>query len=227
MELRDQMGPVIPDRLFDDIDTLSAQEVERRFAPLVLDGLHPNLNGLTSLSDLQTVRLKWKSRTGSQDAFGSFKADPRHWYTFNHGGRCEAQFNVGMFPDYVRVGLGFEFTEKQGGDPSAVTLSYTVFRNLISESTEFAQFVNAHHLEVEYFPTANGTVGHAPTSAVVGWEPSPSPPIQWIFFGRLLRRGIDRHILEDKDAFGNVLNSVLGAFKPFWRRAQEQAAKLK
>jgi len=221
------MGPVILDRFFDDIDTFSVQDVERRFARLVFDELHPYLNRLARLSDLQTIRLGWKSRTGSQDAFGSFKADPRHWYTFNHGGRSEAQFNVGMCPDYVRVGLGFEFTEKQGGDPSAVTLSYALFRNLTSESTEFAQFVNAHHIEVEYFPTADGTGGHAPTAAVVGWEPPPSPPIQWIFFGRLLRRGMDRHILEDGNAFGDVLSSVLGGFKPFWRRVQEQAAQLR
>jgi hypothetical protein len=221
------MGPTIPDKMFDQIDTPSSQEVEHRFGPFVFGELHPYLNRLTCLSDVQTIRNRWKSRTRSLDPFGSFKADPRHWYSFNHGGRCEAQFNVGMFPGYVRVGLGFEFTEKQGGDPSAVTLSYTLFRNLTSRSADYAQFAESQKLEVEYFPTAANELGHDSTSAVVGWEPAASPPIQWIFFGRLLRRSVDRNILEDGDAFGSVLKNVLCGFKPFWSQAQEQAARLK
>ena len=215
---------MIQDSWFDQLDVTSPEEITRRFAPFVLDTLHPYLNSRAGISDIQGIRLGWKSRTGFDDAFGSFKADPRHWYTFNHGGRAEAQFNIGMFPSHVRVGLGFEFTEKQGGDPSAVTLSYAVFRQHIASSAEFARFAAANQIEIEFAPTADGGLGFAPTSQVQSWEPPPYPPIHWIFCGRLLRRGQDRDVLEDREAFGCVLKSVLGGFKPFWRKAQEQAA---
>jgi len=219
--------PVVQDRLFDEVDTPQADQVARRFQPWVVDELHSFLNTLPCLADVQAIRKRWKTRTGSPDAFGTFKADPRHWYSFNHGGRNEGQLNVGMSPQYFRVGLGFEFTEKQGGNPSEVTLAYTVFRNLTTVAAEYAKFVKANYLEVEFFPTATGIVGNDSTASVVGWEPPPWPPIQWIFFGRLLRRRIDRRILEDDALFGSVLRDVLCGFKPFWARAQEQAATLK
>jgi hypothetical protein len=218
---------VIPDKLFVAVDTPSEAEVERGCAPWVYGQLHPFLNQLPCLRDLQRVRLRWKSRTGSHDAFGTFRAYPRHWCSFNHGGRAEAQLNVGLFPEYFRVGLGFEFTEKLGGDPSAVTLAYALFRNITTDSAEYARFVRSQQIEVEYLPTSEGRLGHDSTETVVGWEPPAFPPIQWIFFGRLLRRGIDQHVLEDSQKLGAVLNDVLCGFKPFWAQAQEQAARMK
>lgn len=220
-------APTIADHWFDEIDTSLEEQVERRFHPWVIRELHPFLNALPCLADLQRVRKRWKSRTGSFDPFGTFKADPSHWYSFNHGGRNEAQLNLGMFPEYFRVGLGFEFTEKRGGKPSEVTLAYTAFRNVTESSSEYAEFVAANRIEVEFFPTRTGHLGHDSTDAVVGWEPAPSPPIQWIFFGRLLRRAADRHIWEDAEAFGGVLEAVLCGFKPFWAKAQQQAAQWK
>lgn len=220
-------APTVADSLFDEIDTPLEDQVERRFQPWVRRELHPFLNALPCLTDLQRIRKRWKSRTGSPDAFGTFKADPSHWYTFNHGGRTEGQLNLGMFPQYFRVGIGFEFTEKQGGDPTEVTFAYTAFRNITESSSEYAEFVANNLIEVEFFPTRTGELGHDSMNAVVGWEPAAHPPIQWIFFGRLLRRGVDQHILEDAEAFSNVITDVLCGFKPFWARAQLQAAKWK
>jgi hypothetical protein len=113
---------VVPDKLFDAVDTPSESEVERRCAAWVFVQLHPFLNGLPCLSDVQTIRHRWKKRTASADAFGTFRAYPRHWCSYNHGGRTEAQFNIALYPEYLRVGLGFEFTEKQGGNPSDITV---------------------------------------------------------------------------------------------------------
>lgn len=216
--------PTVPDRLFDEIDTPSEERVATRFQPWVFDELHPFLNSLQCLADIQLIRKRWEARTKSAEAFGSVRAYPRHWCSFNHGGRAEAQLNVGMFPHYLRIGLGFEFTEKQGGDPSAVTLAYTMFRNLTTGSSDYAAFVKANRIEVEFFPTLTGEAGNDTTVSVVGWEPPASPPIQWIFFGRLLRRGIDRAILEDGESLGRVLKENLGGFKPLWAKAQQQAA---
>ena len=219
--------PTVPDRLFDDIDTDSEDLVGKRFQSWVVDELHPFLNGLSCLDDVQVIRRRWKARTRSPTAFGTFRAYPRHWCSFNHGGRSEAQFNVGMFPRYFRVGLGFEFTEKMGGNPTDVALAFTMFRNLTIDSPAYADFVKANRIEVEYAPPPYGDLGHVPTASVVRWEPPASPPIQWIFFGRLLRRGTDREILEDPIRFGNALRDVFSGFKPIWVRAQEQAARWK
>lgn len=209
--------PTVPDHFFDDLDTPAEDEVKRRFEPWVREELHPFLNALPCLEDLQTIRGRWKDRTGSSSAFGTFKADPRHWYSFNNGGRKEGQLNVGMNPKYFRIGIGFEFTEKRGGEPSKVTFAYQFFRNVTTASPEYAAFVAANKIEVEFFPSEAGELGNAPTGSVVGWNP-PVPPA-WIFFGRLLRRGVDRPSLEDGVLFGNVLKSVLCGFKPFWSRA--------
>ena len=81
--------------------------------------LHNYLNNLPCLRDLQQARRRW-IRPRETEAFGRFHATPHHWYTFNCGGRNKPQFNVGLNRDYLRVGLGFDFTEKQFGDPTAV-----------------------------------------------------------------------------------------------------------
>jgi hypothetical protein len=219
--------PTVPDRFFDDIQTSSEEEVGRRFQGWVVDELHPFLNGLSCLDDVQVIRKRWKARTGMPTAFGTFRPYPRHWCSFNHGGRSEAQFNVGLYPSYLRVGLGFEFTEKMGGNPTDVAMAFTMFRNVTRASPAYAAFVKAHRIEAEFLPAPNGALGHVPSAAVLAWEPAPSPPIQWVFFGRMLRRGTDREILEDPLRFGNVLRDVFAGFKPFWVRAQEQAAKWK
>lgn len=219
------LPPTIPDHLFADIDTSLEDHVERRFQPWVVRELHPFLNNINCLSHLQAARKGWKSRTRAEEAFGTFKADPHHWYSFNHGGRNEAQFNVGMFPTHFRVGLGFEFTEKRGGNPSDVTLAYTMFRNLTAGSGEFAAFVRDNHIEIEFHPNRLGQLGIVGTTEVLTWEPPASPSIEWIFFGRLLRRGTDRDVLEDGDRFGAVLTNVLCGFVPFWKRTMESIAE--
>jgi hypothetical protein len=106
-------------------------------------------------------------------------------------------------------------------------MAFTLFRNLTRESQHYAEFVQANRVEVEYAPAPGGGLGYAPTASVVGWEPPASPPIQWVFFGRLLRRGADREVLEDPIRFGDALEELLCGFKPFWASAQEQAAKWK
>jgi hypothetical protein len=41
--------------------------------------------------------------------FRRAKSEEQHWYFYNRGGdQDQVQLNVGMFPDYIRVGLGFQ-----------------------------------------------------------------------------------------------------------------------
>src|SRR5947209_6252518 len=109
--------PLVREADFIAVDIMDEVEIRRRFSRMV-QALHSYLNEVPCLRDLQQARRGWKSRVAENEAFGNFAAEARHWYTFNHGGRTEAQFNVGLYPTHLRVGLGFEFTLKKGGDPT-------------------------------------------------------------------------------------------------------------
>src|SRR5687767_362912 len=113
--------PTVGEAEFIAVDIADEDEIKRRFGGFVRS-LHAYLNQVPCLHDLQRVRRRWKARVASPEAFGNFATDPRHWYTFHHGGRTEAQFNIGLFPTHLRVGLGFEFTPKKGGDPTVMGL---------------------------------------------------------------------------------------------------------
>jgi hypothetical protein len=154
----------------------------------------------------------------TEEAFGTFATDPRHWYTFNHGGRNEAQFNIGLYPTHLRVGLGFEFTPRKGGDPTIVGLSYACFKNVINQDIEgFRRLVRDNSLEVEWAP--GDDLRFVPTEEVVQWLLQPAGA-SWIFVGRLLRQGKDALILEDPLHLKQVIESVFNGFRPIWERTQ-------
>src|SRR5487761_1122590 len=133
--------PTFGEPEFAAVDTTDEAAIKQRFNPLVRE-LHSYLNGLPCLRDIQATRRRWKARTIETEAFGNFATEPQHWYTFHHGGRNEAQFNIGLCPSYLRVGLGFEFTPREYGDPAAVQLAYACFTKVIkAKRTEFEQFV--------------------------------------------------------------------------------------
>jgi hypothetical protein len=143
-----QTPPPVREAEFLAVDTTDEEQIGPRF-DLFVRLLHSYLNQVPCLRDLQKTRRRW-TRTRETDAFGTFAVEPKHWYTFNHGGRNEAQFNIGLWPSYMRVGLGFEFTLKKGGDPTIVGLAYTCFKNVIEENpSEFEHFVANNQLEIE------------------------------------------------------------------------------
>jgi len=132
--------PIVREEEFDAVETWDEEEMRRRFGPFITK-LHAYLNELNCLRDLQKVRRKKLVR--DKKAFGNpIGVEPRHWYTYHIGGRSEAQFNVGLFHDHFRVGLGFEFTSKEHGQPAAVQLAYACFLNTIRSSlAAFEEFV--------------------------------------------------------------------------------------
>lgn len=210
----------VSDAEFLAVDTTNEDEIKRRFNGF-LRALHSYLNQLACLRDVQKTRHRWKARTAETNAFGNFATDPEHWYTFHHGGRNEAQFNVGLCPSYLRVGLGFEFSLKKGGDPTVVQLAYACFTNVIKASrSEFEAFVRDNLLEVE---TADDIIG---TSEAVNWLLNPRAESEWIFIGRLLRREKDAAVLENPDALGKVMEKVLAGFRPIWEKTEVLAHSL-
>src|SRR5690606_37294231 len=126
---------------------------------------------------------------------------------YHHGGREEAQFNVGMYPEYLRVGLGFEFSQKKGGQPSNVALAYACFVNEVrSAATGFERLVRGHGWQVEWQATDGAAPEHVPAERVVEWLQRPTREVNWVFVGRLLDAGRDRAVLADAEALGAVIS---------------------
>ena len=127
-----ELPPPITESQFRDLEGATKQQVKKRAAPFVRE-LRTFLNQGSCLSDIQHIRRSWKPRVKTRLAFayGEVLADREHWYIYNAGGRNEAQFNIGLFPDYLRIGLGFEFTKKVYGEPEEVQRVYDEFCNVI------------------------------------------------------------------------------------------------
>jgi hypothetical protein len=176
--------------------------------------------------DLQEIRRNWKARVADQRAFGTFATEPRHWYTYNNGGRKEAQFNIGLSPKYLRIGLGFEFTLKKGGDPTIVQWTYAQFTRVVEQDPRtFDGLVRRNYLEIEWVPEGVGDSTTVPTRMVRTWLRQPSQTPSWIFVGRLLRPEKDQRILEDTTRLREAIESVFGDLKPLWKQTQMRAAR--
>ena len=210
--------PALDMQAFSRLTGIDEEETERRFAGIV-SAFHSFLNGASVVADLQTRRSKWTSPR-SPEAFQNRKFEPAHWYTFNFGGRSEAQLNVGMYPSHLRIGIGFEFTEREHGDPKHVREAFTRFFQGIHENRdEFDMLAQDLPLELEVFPGRGGgfQIVH-PLAAVDTLLDLPREP-QWIFAGRLLRPEINDEILTDSERLAVEIDRVFGRLLPWWERA--------
>jgi hypothetical protein len=217
-----QMTPPVREAEFSAVDTADEEEIKRRFNGFVRQ-LHSYLNQLPCLRDLQNARRRW-TRPRETEPFGTFATQPKHWYTYHHGGRKEAHFDIGLCPSYLRVGLGFEFTLKKGGDPTVVGLAYTCFVNVVkADQSLFERFVADNHLEIEWSGQQGASPQYVPTGEMVSWLLNPPQEPVWLFVGRFLRRGQDSAILEDAGALGKVMEAVLCGFRPIWERTELMA----
>lgn len=218
--------PVIRELEFVGIDTVDENRILTNFTPFIRQ-LHHFLNQLSCLKDLQQIRRKWKPRARGNEAFGTIATEPRHWYTFNHGGRNEAQFNVGLYTTHFRIGIGFEFSKKKGGDPEIVNLVYSCFTNIIQQDiVSFDQFVHDSGLEIEWCPKDVNELRFISTEEVTQWLLQPPRDPIWIFIGRLLKRKVDTKILENLSELKNVFENIFGGFKPIWEKTQIMSKQL-
>lgn len=220
-----QTPPPVRETEFSSVNTTDETKIRQQFS-LFVRSLHSYLNQLQCLRDFQKTRRRWQPRTRETEAFGGkFSTEPQHWYTFHRGGRREAQFNVGLCPIYLRVGLGFEFTEKKYGKPKAVRLAYACFAEVVkADQNQFKSFVADNQLEIEYADNKDGSFQIIPTAEVVPRLLNPLQEPRWIFVGRLLRCDQDAAVLENPDALGSVIQAVLCGFRPIWEQTQMTAA---
>lgn len=214
------LPPTITEKEFQDVDTLDEEKIKNTFHHYLND-LHLFLNYLECLQDIQKIRSGWTSKVKYKDAFGTFTTNPRHWYTFNHGGRNEAQFNVGLYASYFRIGLGFEFTLKKGGDTTIVYLTYAYFVKVVRDELEkFKRIVKDNNFEIEWFPSNGKNLEFISNENVSNWLIKSQKEAAWIFIGRLLRRNTDKKILENPHLLKETFKNTFSELKPFWEKTQ-------
>jgi hypothetical protein len=221
------LPPPVTESQFRDLEGASKEQVRKRAAPFVSD-LQAFLNHGSCLSDVQSIRRSLNPRIKDGPAFDDFAVDYEHWYTYNTGGRNEAQFNLGLFPDYFRVGMGFEFTEKMYGEPARVQTAYGAFSEVLRQHRRgFDKFARKNLLWVEWRPEGKmdrASIKYVRTDRVLKWLLRPQVS-NWIFVGRLLDRKGDAEILGDQVRLKEAMESVFRGFKPLWQEAQTASAR--
>jgi len=126
----------------------------------------------------------------------------------------------------MRVGLGFELTDRAHGKPTEVQPVWGQFREILRDRRqEFEQKVREHSLMVEWVPRNASEVKHVQPQGVLRWLLRPSRVPEWIFVGRLLDRKNDAEILSDPSRLGEVMEAVFGELRPLWRDAQLRATQ--
>jgi hypothetical protein len=202
------------------VNIADEDEIKRRLNPFVRSW-HSYLNHLPCLRDLQKTRRKWKSRTVEKEAFGNLASHAYECYTYHCGGRNEAHFNLCLRPAHFSVGLGFEFTLRKGGDPTAVHLAYACFIRVIkTRQKEFEQFVTANRLEIEWTDDSGQGHQYVPMQDVVSWLLRTPQEPRWICVARFLRREQDTALLENPAALGAVIEPILKGFRPIWEETE-------
>jgi len=215
-----RLPPAFQEAEFKKLNSSRPTVIEARYQPLV-DALHKYLNQSPCISDLQEVRKRWIGEPRSKKAFGVFVAEPWHWYTYNHGGRNEAQFNIGLCETYLRIGLGFEFTKKRRGNPTAVGAVYSCVKDIIrKKSDSFSKFVVNNQIEIEWCPKDSVAAQYVPTPKVLEWIMNNPQECNWIFIGRLLKRRFDALILDDPAELAGVIETVFFGLRTFWEFGQ-------
>jgi hypothetical protein len=212
--------PPVREAEFTAVDISNEEEIKGRFTSFI-QLLHSYLNQLPCLRDIQQTRRQWKPRAPITEAFGNLASHSNECYTYHCGGRNEAHFNICLRPNHLSVGLGFEFTLKKGGDPTAVHLAYACFTNVVrAEYSQFERFVADNQLEIEWADNKGGALQFIPTRDVMQWLLNLPKEPRWICIARFLRRGQDAAVLEDQNALGEVMQEILGGFRPYWERTE-------
>jgi hypothetical protein len=126
----------------------------------------------------------------------------------------------------MRVGLGFEFTERAHGNPAEVQPVWGQFREILRDRRQaFEQIARELPLMVEWVPRSASKVKHVQPQGVLKWLLKPSRVPEWVFVGRLLDRRNDAEILGDPTRLGEVMEAVFGELLPLWREAQLRATQ--
>jgi hypothetical protein len=216
-----KLPPPVTESRFEEVEGVTKEQIRKRVTPFIGD-LHSYLNRGSCLRNIQRTRRDRNPNIRSISAFARFAVAREHWYTYNVGGRSEAQFNIGLFPEYLQIGLGFEFTKKMHGNPRIAKSMYEQFVDVLRQDREsFDQFVHENSLQIEWRP-GESRLEYEPTKDVSSWLIDSSDDAEWLFVGKLLRREDDAKLLEDPSLLKESMESVFMGFKPLWQQVQMQ-----
>lgn len=108
------------------------------------------LGAVNQLPIMQLVQPIRKGRTGinpkKNEAFNLnnedlVKYEVGHWFVFTSGFRESAQYNIGMYGDYLRVGMGFNIDRTRGHASNdvgyKVANSFNKFRHLVVNNPSY------------------------------------------------------------------------------------------
>jgi hypothetical protein len=133
------------------------------------------------------------------------------------------QFNIGMYPDKLRIGMGFNSSRAKFGDPEAVEKARSCFADVIEEQRKrFEDFVRRDSLEIEGSSVATEQVVDRLLELLRDFDED------WVFVGRLLKPNTDKDkkILESTVALKKTIESIFCGFRPFWEQTQLRAKEL-
>ncbi len=139
--------------------------------------------------------------------FGPPRAEPEHWYLFIVGGdQDQVQLNIGMYPQYIRVGLGFQIGRQVSPKMPAFQLLQTFLgtRPPLPFRDAFYRCVDSNGFGIEGVPTRDtDELLHRLETYVVPADDSPV----FIFVGALWSR--DEAKDKDAEAYRNVFLKLM------------------
>ena len=199
--------------------------IEQYFAPIV-DQLREFLNATEPLTRIQEVR---GLRPGGRAFVLGARIETKHWWFSHHGGRSEAQWNIGMFPTHIRFGIGFNRTGAGFADVSAVERHLSCFLEALQRLVTTQGALASMGLWTETYNRREGELHTAPADKLL--SPGRTDREDWIFVGRLLASGAygaesdDSVILENPRALAEELTHVAKLLWNPWKETMACARK--
>lgn len=139
--------------------------------------------------------------------FGPPRAETQHWYLFVVGGdQDQVQLNIGMWPDYIRVGLGFQIGRQVSPKMPAFQLLQTFLgaRPPLPFRDAFHRCMEENNFGIEGIRTqSTDELVHRLETFVV---PADGSPV-FVFVGALWGR--DEAEKKDVEAYRNVFLQLM------------------
>jgi hypothetical protein len=114
--------------LLQKLDNTHSQEISSG-----LDNILSSINSKHYVQKIGEIRRQFVPR-GANKVFEYWRIQDDHSYTFNKGARSELQANIGIWPDGIRLGYGFEPTSAMFGNPDNICRFLNITKELLQNA---------------------------------------------------------------------------------------------